>query len=177
MIKLAVIDPGSLDIAGRIVAKLREYGGKETDVGVCRFHSISALHGFCPDVLVVSPEAESAAESVMQQNVTQQNVLQTSCSIALLPGDAGALPQNDGTNSINTGCVVTYGMSPRNTITLSSINESSCVLALQRELLTVTGDVLERQEIRVEGGMKPESLLAVAGALLICGVKLPDIKP
>jgi hypothetical protein len=173
MIKLAVVDPGSLDIAGKILAGLREYGGKETDVGVCRFHSISALHGFCPDVLVLSPEAGSEA----QDNATLRSEEATACGIALLPGDLGAPAQNAGTNSINTGCVVTYGMAPQNTITLSSINESSCVLALQRELLTATGDLLERQEIRVNGGMKPDSLLAVAGTLLICGVKLPDIKP
>ena len=54
------------------------------------------------------------------------------CGILLLPGDAN-VPM-----SFDAGCVVTYGMSPKNTLTLSSIGEdTSALLALQRELLTV----------------------------------------
>lgn len=91
------------------------------------------------------------------------------CGILLLPGDADA-------GIFDAECIVTYGMSPKNTVTLSSINEESCVLALQRELLTIKGDVLERQEIKIRGGMPPNCLLAVAGSLLILGINPAESK-
>jgi hypothetical protein len=92
------------------------------------------------------------------------------CGILLLPGDADA-------DSFDAGCVVTYGMSPKNTLTLSSIGEDTCVLALQRELLTANGSMLERQEFNIKSGLRPDRLLAMAGALLILGLKLPEINP
>lgn len=168
MIKLAVIDPGADDLAGKISEALRACGG-EPEVGICRFDTISAMHGFCPDVLVLSPAAASDGSIAAGK---------TACGIALLPGDTAgpavsAAAGDTGDSGIDAGCVVTYGMSPKNTITLSSISETVCVLALQRELLTAGGDVLERQEIKVAGGMKPDILLAVMGTLLICGARLP----
>jgi hypothetical protein len=166
MIKLAVIDPGADDLAGKISEALRACGGGP-EVGICRFDTVSAMHGFCPDVLVLSPAAASDGKSAEGR---------TACGIALLPGDAAGPTASAAATSaagIDAGCVVTYGMSPKNTITLSSISETVCVLALQRELLTAAGDVLERQEIKVAGGMKPDMLLAVMGTLLICGARLP----
>jgi hypothetical protein len=165
MIKLAIIDPGAEDIAGRIIAALHEYGGDSLDVGVCRFDTISAMRGICPDVLVLSPDTVGKKEAPAAKE-------RVACGIALIPGDTGP---GDAGSSIEAECVVTYGMSPKNTLTLSSISEASYVLAIQRELLTAKGDVLDRQEIRMRGGMKPDTLMAVAGTLLICGVKVPDI--
>ncbi len=80
---------------------------------------IGDLDGPPPDILVLSPDA------VMTRRVESAPI---KCGILLLPGDADA-------DSFDAGCVVTYGMSPKNTLTLSSIGEDTCVLALQRELL------------------------------------------
>lgn len=102
-------------------------------------------------------------------NSFQDGKTNIACRILLLPGDADA-------GIFDAECIVTYGMSPKNTVTLSSISEESCVLALQRELLTINGDVLERQEIKIKGGMPPDCLLAVAGSLLILGINLSESK-
>jgi hypothetical protein len=62
-------------------------------------------------------------------------------------------------------------MSPRNTVTYSSIAEDSCVVAVQRELKTFSGKRVESQELRVEGGMHPDMLLAVTAAALVLGAQ------
>lgn len=90
-----------------------------------------------------------------------------SCHILLTPG-------NERTDLIDTDCVVSYGMSGRNTITLSSIGESECVLSLQRELVTVAGRILERQELPVSCliGLSKEELMAVFGTLLLLEIQI-----
>jgi len=87
------------------------------------------------------------------------------CKTLLLPGGLQA-------DFADAGCVVTYGMSAKDTITLSSIGEDSCVLALQRELVTAPGGVLDRQEIKVQGAgaTGADELLAASGAILLLGL-------
>lgn len=89
------------------------------------------------------------------------------CHILLTPG-------NERTDLIDADCVVSYGMSGRNSITLSSIGESECVLSLQRELVTVTGKILERQELPVSCliGLSKEELMAVFGTLLLLEIQI-----
>ena len=66
---------------------------------------------------------------------------------AHFPGDSKPPAQGFRADS-----VVTYGMSPRNTVTYSSIAEDSCVVAVQRELKTFSGRKVESQELRVPEG-------------------------
>jgi hypothetical protein len=61
-------------------------------------------------------------------------------------------------------------MGPKNTLTLSSISEEGCVLALQRELVTASGSVLDRQEFVVAAGGDADDVLAKSGALLLLGL-------
>ena len=44
---------------------------------------------------------------------------------------------------IPRGTVVTYGVEPRNTLTVSSLGQSSCVVALQRGLRGLDGALIE----------------------------------
>jgi hypothetical protein len=158
MTKLTVIETEGEEIAQYIVGRIKKNG----DTGVITVRSVYSadeLGGLRSDILVISPNA--ARKGTKPKNTV-------SCGILLLPGDAEA-------DFAEADCIVSYGMSPKNTITLSSIGEESCILALQRELITVRGDVLERQEIMIEGGKKPDSLLAVAGTLLLLGLKPSDI--
>ncbi len=159
--EITVIDPGMENIAGKIAAGCAPDGTDAMALRIRRAVSPDALNGPPPDLLVLSPDC-IAGRSAGSARVR--------CGILLLPGDADA-------EGFETGCIVTYGMSAKNSITLSSIGEDACVLALQRELPTVNGDVLERQEIKIESSTRPDSLLAVAGALLILGQKLPGINP
>ena len=82
-------------------------------------------------------------------------------------------PDNGTAAFADADCIVNYGMTAKDTITLSSIGEKECVLALQRELVTADGVILERQELIVSrAGLTPEELMAAEGTLLLAGMKM-----
>jgi hypothetical protein len=162
MTEVTVLDTGCDDIAGRIASGIEEYEGSSGDILIRSIRALNDTTMKRTDILVLSADD---AKYRHDQNA------HISCGILLMPGDTVACD----TDVFDAECIVTYGMSPKNTITLSSISEDTCVLALQRELVTTKGDVLERQEIKVKGGLRPDSLLAVAGTLLILGQKISDV--
>lgn len=166
MTEVTVIDTGCDDIAGRIASGIDESGGMSGDILIRSIHSLNEISKKKTDILVLT---EDAVKTGGEQRA------RISCGILLLPGDSDACATDADADIFDAECIVTYGMSPKNTITLSSISEETCVLALQRELVTIKGDVLERQEIKIGGGMRPDCLLAAAGALLILGQKLYEI--
>lgn len=117
------------------------------------------LRGRCasgnhPALLVVSPRAAEAGVPLPRQ-----------CRTVLLPGGAGGLP-------LRAASAVSYGVSPRDSLTLSSREGDTLWAALQRELVTVDGRVVERQEfpLHLEPGAEELPSLAAAGALLLLGV-------
>lgn len=75
------------------------------------------------------------------------------CELAVcLP--LGVLPENTQADTIllcgdephariPRGTVVTYGVEPRNTLTVSSLGQDSCVVALQRGLRGLDGAIIE----------------------------------
>lgn len=105
-------------------------------------------------LLVVPPKAQTAWDAPPEQ-----------VRYLLLPGD-GAW------SGVQADCAVSYGFHPRNSITLSSLEEDQMILSLQRELVTLAGPVLERQELCLSRptqlGM--EQALSICGALLMLGV-------
>ena len=109
-----------------------------------------------PALLVVSPRAAARGGGRPER-----------CRMALLPGDA-PLPGWD----LQAASAVSYGSGPKNTLTLSSREGRKLWLALQRELVTIQGQVVDRQEFPwiLDHGASPQSALAVAGALLLLGV-------
>ena len=117
------------------------------------------LRGRCagedhPALLVVSPRAAARGLRMPRQ-----------CRTVLLPGGmGGVLPQ--------AASAVSYGTSPRDSLTISSREGSTLWAALQRELVTVEGRVVERQEfpLALRPGEEELSALAAAGALLLLGV-------
>lgn len=159
MTEMTVIDPGNEDLALKIASCYSGGLAGSRRIHIKSVRSPAELRDERPDILVLSAD-------VARQKWNLEATV--ACGILLLPGDAGA-------ENFDASCLVTYGMSPKNTITLSSISEDVCVLALQREILTATGDILEQQEIKINGGIRPDTLLAVAGALLLLGQKPPDI--
>ena len=82
----------------------------------------------------------------------------TPMGCALLPGDC---PRSD----LRAGTVVTYGLSPRDSITLSSLREP--VLCVQRTLPLLCGGVLEPQEFPLPGVEGAERLLPGVGTRLL----------
>ena len=73
---------------------------------------------------------------------------------------------------------MSYGVSPRDSLTISSREGELLWAALQRELVTVDGRVVERQEfpLRLEPGEEELSVLAAAGALLLLGITPEELE-
>ena len=112
------------------------------------------VRGRDPALLVVSPRA-----------VERGLPLPERCRTVLLPGELSGVP-------LQASSAVSYGVSPRDSLTISSREGEVLWAALQRELVTVDGQVVERQEfpLALEPGEKELSALAAAGALLLLGV-------
>lgn len=87
------------------------------------------------------------------------------CRIALIPGDVVRIDWS----ALNASCVVTYGMSSKNSVTFSSLSRP--VISVQRELMTLSDFLIEQQEIPVNSmpQISDSQNLAALTALLIIG--------
>ena len=72
---------------------------------------------------------------------------------------------------------MSYGLTPRDSLTLSSLGQDGLCLALQREVVTLAGRSLEPQETPLQGfaGVEPELVLAWAGVMLLVGVPVEKL--
>ena len=124
-------------------------------IRACRHPAL--LAGLKLDLLVVTPGASGWAGAGA-----------LSCRTALLPGGRSAL-----TRALPAETLISYGASPRNTLTLSSLDDLRVSVAVQREFIALDGRAVERQELILpREGRPPELLLAEAGAALLLG-RLP----
>lgn len=107
-----------------------------------------------PALLVVSPRAAELGLPLPER-----------CRTVLLPGELGGVP-------LCAASAVSYGVSPRDSLTISSREGGTLWVALQRELVTVDGQIVERQEfpLALDPGETELPALAAAGALLLLGV-------
>jgi hypothetical protein len=112
--------------------------------------------GQVPDLLVVSPDLVGPPPAG------------TACRVLLVPGRLAPLAWE-----IPAQWAVSYGSSPRDSLSFSSFGEKAMGLALQRELVTLRGTRLERQEIMLPccGCRAPLHLVACAGVQLLVGVE------
>ena len=114
------------------------------------------------DLLALSPAA--AEEGQITRGVR--------CRCLLLPGAAGPLAREIGAEY-----AVSYGTSPKDTLTFSSLEGDQICLALQRELVTVEGGVVEQQELVLPfpPGLSPLPYLAAVGVLLLSGIPAEEL--
>jgi len=155
---IAVIE----ELGGRITESLELMLDNTPDfdrVLVTRTDKANCLKGYYDFIAVSGQAADTETWSRCQK---------VRCGILLVPGRCAG----GAAGVCSPECIVAYGMSARDTITLSSIEEKSAVVALQREMLTLERIVLDRQEIPVKYDpfMSPEELMVVVGSLLIMGV-------
>ena len=99
----------------------------------------------------------------------EEEIPDLTARVLLVPG---SIPQKTMAG-ISSGWVVSYGLSGKDSITLSSLEPGFAVLALQRELVTLEGKVVEQQEIPLSFSQSLDSqgLMAVYGSLLVLGKK------
>ena len=118
------------------------------------------LAGELLDLLIVSPAAVGWAGAAAIY-----------CRTVLLPDSAGALAR-----SLLADRAVSYGLSGRDTITLSSLEENRMCVAIQREIIRLDGGLVERQELILprKEGHSPELLLAQVGVHLLLGTGKED---
>ena len=74
------------------------------------------------------------------------------------------------------GCAdaVCCGTSPQDTLTVSSLTPERSLLAVQREITALDGQVIEPCEIAVTGGENVFSTLIVSAVLILCGCPISD---
>jgi hypothetical protein len=154
-----------LDATGRedIQAIIEEGLVKLPNPGVTFVGQNSIDAGAVPDIIVVSQRVGDRPPANLKGN----------CKILLVPGTAINL-----TSIIKAECVISYGMSKKDSVTLSSIGDGESVLTLQRELPTLAGKVLERQDILVRSKRKysPDDIMAGTAALLLLGLNPEELK-
>ena len=113
---------------------LRELAAELVGPERARIHSGNhpgLLTGEILDLLVVSPSAVGWAGAAAIY-----------CRTVLLPDSAGLLAR-----SLLADRAVSYGLSGRDTITLSSLEENRICVAVQREIIRLDGGLVERQEL------------------------------
>lgn len=127
------------------------------------YHFVTGRHpaDFAPDgtgggigLLVVAPDATGLAGLTVLRP-----------RLALLPGGSAAACRR-----IRAASAVSYGLGSQNTLTLSSMTGGSVSVALQRELLTLSGKAVERQEwvLPIDPSMDTaDHFLCLVGALLL----------
>lgn len=116
------------------------------------------------DLLVVSPRATGWAGAAS-----------VNCRLVLLPGSAAPMARG-----LRVEGAVSYGTGPKNTITLSSLEGDKICLAIQRELVTVKGGIVERQELVLPypaGQETPDLFMARVGTLLLLGADPASLPP
>lgn len=133
-------------------ALARELSGEAAEVADAEHPALLAGREY--DLLVVSPRAVGWAGAAALQ-----------CQTVLLPGSAGAL-----TGSLRAERAVSYGLNPKDTLTVSSLSGERICVALQRGIIRLDGSVVEEQEIVLPyGGELPELVLARVGINLLVG--------
>jgi len=151
MTELTIIESASESFTRVISSKIAAFG---SDIFITRLLPSQADLRRQTDLVVVSP----GSWDILAPGGTKLR-----CNILLAPGGIGA-------SFARAGCVVTYGMSAKDSITMSSIGEDTCVLALQRELVTAGGRILERQELKIQATDTADELMASAGVMLLLGL-------
>ena len=113
------------------------------------------LTGELLDLLIVSPAAVGWAGAAAIY-----------CRTVLLPDSAGAMAR-----TLLADRAVSYGLSGRDTITLSSLEEGRMCVSVQREIIRLDGGLVDRQELILprKEGQSPEQMLARVGIYLLLG--------
>jgi hypothetical protein len=96
------------------------------------------------------------------------------CRLLLLPGNRGDLVRR-----LPAACVMSYGTSPKDSLTVSAMAGGRLSVSLQRELVTLAGGSVERQELVLTArpaGVSREGVLALAGVLLLTGTAAEEVE-
>jgi hypothetical protein len=127
------------------------FTGASGDVAVnpCGRQGSAGRDNIVRDIIIVSPG--------------YSGVLRGKCRALLAPDECAAA-------AFSAQNVITYGFSPRATLTLSAAGAESGWLAVQRELVTLSGVTVEEQELEIPMLSGADASLAAAGGRLLLGL-------
>lgn len=135
------------------MSRIRIIGTEAQDVATAinsvTMHRLSPAHTNAKtDLLILTPKAALPFPA---------------CNILLIPDELTTIPP--------CNIAISYGMSPKCSITLSSIGKRS-ILAIQREIVTLKGKIIEPQEIPINNPycLSQYALMASSASLLILGI-------
>ena len=113
------------------------------------------------DLLVVSPDWTGGDRRVPP------------CRAMLIPGRLAHLAEG-----LTASWAVSFGLSPKDTLTLSSLEEETIHLALQREIVTLTGQRQDPQEFPLDRQDHTAlcQILACVGIQLLLGVEPGEVR-
>ena len=141
----------------------RFLGRRREEVRMVEGRHPAEFAGEALDLLCIGPESAGWA-----------GLRAAECGVLLLPGAAGPLARG-----LRCRSAVSYGTSPRDTLTFSSLEGDRICLALQREFVSLAGRVVERQEFVAPfpPGEDPMTFLAAAGVMLLLGASPEENSP
>jgi len=136
----------------------------QNDILIVSCSDFSALSGMYADIFITSDDEREDRGNFAKD-------LKLKCSYAVMWGETAS----QFVGSVSSNRVITYGMSPRDTVTLSSVFDDDGVIALQREIVAMGDTHVEQCEINVHGIRYCDMarLMACAATLLVCGEKRP----
>lgn len=151
MVTIGILESGtglSSFLAGHLPPDLRER------VELCPAGCLPP--GEAADLLVVSPDLRQEEERPPLR-----------CRALLTPGRLSPLA-----GQLTAGWAVSYGLGPKDSLTVSSLGQERMGLVLQREVVTLEGACLDCQEFFLprRGPEPPFYVLACAGVQLLLGV-------
>ena len=157
MFSVAILEQDKGKITRDIKAGVKHAGlsGEITITQAQRLADISGSY----DLFVICPMEQYACHPVENK---------IAAKIMLLPG---MFPKKM-IHTIKAGLVVSFGLSVKDSVTVSSLAPRQALLTLQREILCLNGADLEQQEIPlyVPKGADANRIMAVNAALLLLGL-------
>lgn len=68
--------------------------------------------------------------------------------------------------------IFTFGFNSKALVTASSVTDDGVLICVRREIESISGEVIEPQEIKISSSEDAENIMAMACTLLIYGVKM-----
>lgn len=80
-----------------------------------------------------------------------------------------AIVRGDAQGRVDASVAISYGMSPRDTLTVSGVTLDGLALSVQREFFTLDGRRVVIQELTLDWSLQPDRALPIAALGLIVG--------
>ena len=168
IILLGDLNDGS--ISNALVPALERYGGVKYVSQACIYENTASPGFFLCDCERMPELKFESGIIIFKNSVTEQNniyIPDNFINIMETKNErAAAMLQSINATALTCGC------GPKDTLSIAGLENSSAALSLQRNLRTLSGDIIEPRDFNVKFSVKrsPHQILSVCAALLASGV-------